>query len=132
MKRHYVTYNPSWQPGPMSYWVHIEADGKSWYEAEAFRPSLPRIVPGRGYPYYQVEVDGFTFEFASLDEIDVCIATLSQKHLPSTDRETSERGTGPGKHWLNKLPAGVHAWRYRSKAVEYLRKARADFAKECI
>src|SRR5687768_11567648 len=123
MKRHHVTYNTSWRPGPMSYWVHIESDGQPWYLAKAFEPSLPRPVPGKGYPYYHVEIDGFTFEFASLDEMDRCIATLSQKHLPSTDRETSERGTGSGKHWLNRLPAGVHAWRYRSKAVYYLRKA---------
>ena len=113
----------------MSYWVHIESDGQPWYQAQAFQPPLPSPVPGKGYPYYKVEVDGFIFEFASLDEMDVCITTLSQKHLPSTDKETAARGTGPSPHWLNRLPAGVHAWRYRSKAVEYLRKARADFDK---
>jgi hypothetical protein len=129
MKRHWITYNELWRPGPMSYWVHIEADGKPYYYAKVFEPPLPRPVPGKGYPYYHVEIDDFTFEFASLEEIDVCISTLSQKHLPSTDKQTDERRTGPDKHWLNKLPAGVHAWRYRSKAVDYLRKARADFAK---
>jgi hypothetical protein len=76
-----------------------------------------------------VEFDDFVFEFASLAELDVCIATLSQKHLPSTDRETHERGTGPGAHWLNKLPGRTKSWHFRSRVIKYLAEARKAFGK---
>jgi hypothetical protein len=127
MKNFRIEYTEEWQRGPMTFWVHIEADGRPWYEATVFTPAAPSPIPGKGYPRFFVEVDGFTFEFASLDELEVCIDTLSQKLLPSTQCETQIRGTGPGKHWLNRLPAGTHSWRYRQKAVKVLRKAREDF-----
>jgi hypothetical protein len=95
-----------------------------------WEPPLPKAVPGKGYAYYFVEVGDFTFEFASLEEIDVCISVLEQKHLPSTDKETETARMGPGSHWLNKLPSRVRPWRYREKAVEYLRKARKELEQE--
>ena len=128
MKTFRNEYTEHWRRGPMTFWVHVEADGRHWREAKESNPPAPRPVPGKGYPYYFVEVDGFTFEFASLDEMDVCIETLSQKLLPSTQRETNARGTGPSPHWLNRLPAGTHSWRYRKKAVGVLREARERFA----
>jgi hypothetical protein len=130
MKRHIIHYYPEWRPSPMSFWVHREVDGRPWHQATVFEPPLPKPVPGKGFPYYSVEIDGFVFEFASLVELDACIATLAQKNLPSTDKETQERHAGPGKHWLNKLPGRTKPWRYRSKAVRYLHEARRVFERE--
>lgn len=113
----------------MSFWVHRPADRKPWYDSKEFDPPV-NPVPGKGYPHYYVEVNGFVFRFASLAELSVCISTLGKKHLPSTDRETQDLGTGPGKHWLNKLPAEVKPWRYREKAVAYLKKALSEFENE--
>ncbi len=127
MKRHYVTYTERWEPGPMRYWVHQPADGDPAYRSMAFEPPVPGPIPGKGYPHYHVEVDGFTFEFASLDELDACTELLSRKHLPSTYRLTRETRSGPNSHWLSRLPGNVKSWRYREKATEYMRRARHDF-----
>lgn len=114
----------------MSFWVHVQNKPRRRGQQASFHPPLPMPVPGKGYPRYYVEVDGFVFEFAPLNELDVCIGTLSQKALPSTDRETAARGTGPSPHWLNRLPPGTHSWRYRLKAVNVLQQAREDFQEQ--
>ena len=112
----------------MTFWVHRAADGEPWYRAQRFDPPAPHVVPGRGYPYFFVELDGFTFEFASLEEIDFCIARLGQRHLADTEPET--RGvSGPGAYRRNRLPKSVLSWRYRQKAVKYLAKCREEFGK---
>ena len=113
----------------MSYWVHIEADGRPWYQAEAFNPPIPTPVPGKGYPLFFVEIDGFTFRFSSLAELSACIEALSQKVLPNPTRLSEARGTayGPNKHWISKLPKRVKSWRYRLKAIAYLAKALEEF-----
>lgn len=87
-------------------------------------------VAGKGFPYFSVQFDDFTFEFASLVELDTCKAVLSQKNLPDTTRETEAHGTGPGSYWLNTLPGRVKSWHYRSRAVVYLQKARGAFEQE--
>lgn len=116
----------------MSYWVHIEADGRHWSAAKQFEPPLPGPVPGKGFPTYFVEVDGFVFRFASLAELDACAAALSQKALPTSRCLSEERGTGygPNNHWLSRLPKGVTSWRYRQRALRVLEKARKSFAQE--
>lgn len=114
----------------MSYWVHHPADGRPWYQATVFEPPLPKPVPEHGYPHYYVEVNDFTFQFASIAELDVCIDVLGHKLLPNTTIETEAQQTGPGKHWLNKLPSKVKPWQYRERAVRYLQRARAAFVRE--
>lgn len=125
MKRTWTEYSETWQDSPMSYWVHVEADGRPYYEAEAFDPPRPGPVPGRGYATHFVECDGFTFEFSSLAELEECARILSQKALPSTLRLSAKRigGAGPNGHWLSRLPAHVKPWRYRQKAARYLTEA---------
>jgi hypothetical protein len=126
MKHCWTEFSDIWRCSPMTIWVHRAADGEPWYRAKRFDPPAPQPVPGRGYPYFFVEIDGFTFEFASLEEIDFCIVRLNHRHLPDTERET--RGvSGPGSYWQNKLPKGVLSWRYRQKAVKYLSRSRAKF-----
>ena len=126
MKKCWIEFTEKWRHSPMTYWVHRPADGKRWFRAQAFEPPLPLPVPGRGYAYFFVELDGFTFEFASLKEIDFCIARLGQRHLPETAQEI-QAVCGPGGYWQNKLPKDVLSWRYRQKAVKYLGTCRGEF-----
>jgi hypothetical protein len=132
VKKHWIEYRQSWTHQPMTFWVHVEADGKPWHEAQRFEPPAPKPVPGRGWPLFFVELDDFTFRFASLDELDVCVATLSQKALPTTRRLSADRGAriGPKSHWLSRLPKGTKSWRYRVRADEYLTHARVEFVRE--
>ncbi len=125
MKKHWIEYADRWRPGPMSYWVHVETDGRPWHAASQFAPPLPGPVAGKGYARFFVEFDGCTFEFASLDELRVCISTLGQKLLPTTIRLSQQRGggMGPNSHWLSRLPAKAKPWRYRRRAVAYLTKS---------
>ena len=132
MKRYWIEYQESQPKCPMTFWVHRETDNKPWYEALEFDPPRQTAVPGKGYPVFNVEIDGFTFTFASLAEARVCIDTLGQKLLPRTIDLSRKRGStaGPNSHWLSKLPAKVKSWRYREMAVAYLGKALAEFEKE--
>lgn len=96
MKKHWIEYRESWAREPMTFWVHVESDGRPWYNAGKFDSPAPKPVLGRGWPVYFVEFDGSTSRFASLAELDVCVATLSRKVLPTTRRLAAERGTGAG------------------------------------
>ncbi|MDP9353391.1 MAG: hypothetical protein M3P51_17865 [Chloroflexota bacterium] len=125
MKRHYVTYTAGWEPSPMGYWIHSPVRENLGEPIISYEKPLPRPVPDKGYPHYHVEVDRFTFEFASLDELDACAELLSREHLHSPYRLT--RDSGSGYHRLSKLPGDVKSWRYREKATEYMRRARRDF-----
>ena len=125
MKRHWIEYTEDWTHSPMTYWVHVEAES----DAAKLNPPAPAPIPGMGHPVFYVEVDGFTFQFASLAEMRVCIETLGKKLLPSTMRLAQERGGDPSEHWLRKMPEHTKPWRYREKAVNYLAKALAAFEK---
>ena len=114
MKKHWIEYTEKRMASPISYWVYIEKDSQYWYQATEFDPPLPRAIPGEGYPYYYVEIDGFTFRFASLAEIDHCIDILSRKLLPTTLSLREARDTTLlNKHWLSRLPGKVKSWKYR-------------------
>lgn len=110
----------------MTFWVH--APSKS--DPTKLNPPAPAWIPGKGYPVYYVEVDGFTFQFASLEEIRVCIETLGKKLLPNALRLAKDRGGDPDEHWLRKMPDDTKPWRYREKAVSYLKKALAAWERE--
>ncbi len=129
MKKHWIEYHQTWHTSPMTYWVHIEADGKPWSQAQAYEPPAPKPVPGKGFALYAVEIDNAVLWFASLEELRTCIATLSQKVLPSNLVLSRKRGTGfgPSSHWLNRLPLRSMTWPYRQKAVRYLTTSLADF-----
>lgn len=127
MKRRWIEYREQWdRSSPMAFWVHVPTDGKEWLDATDFEPPAPSVVPGKGYPVFFVDFDGFVFRFSSLAEMDVCIRVLGQRNLPDVKSEWSGR-TGPGSHWLNKLPGHVLPWTYRERAVEYLRESRDSF-----
>jgi hypothetical protein len=92
------------------------------------------LGPYRGgrYATFFVELDGFTFRFASLAELDHCVEILSQRVLPTSRRLSEIRGTGygPNNHWLSRLPKGTKTWKHRQKAVAYLGVARNNFTKQ--
>lgn len=126
MKRHWIEYTETWTRGPMTPWVHVESPS----DPMQMTPPAPTPISGKGYPVYYVEVDGFTFQFASLDEVQVCIDVLGRKLLPNTLRLARDRGLDPDGHWLRKMPEHTRPWRYREKAVKYLQKAWAAFRKQ--
>jgi hypothetical protein len=132
MKRHWIEYRPTRVYGPMTYWVHREADDKPQRESKRHEPPMQPAIPGKGFPLLFVEYGDFTFSFASLAEIRVAVEILGQKLLPTTLRLSAERGgtVGPNTHWLSRLPSRVLAWRYRERAVEYMARSLADFHRE--
>lgn len=89
---------------PVTYWLHQD-------HPKADR-RLPRTLAG--YPGYQIDVDGFAFQFQSISEIEYVIQAFSNKVLAS--------GL-PNQHWISRLPGWTKEWRYRSKAIRSLRKA---------
>lgn len=130
MKRFWVDYQSSEPVLPMTFWVHrAVGDVEVWSDATDFDPPRQLPVPGKGYPVFNVEIDGFTFVFASLAEIEDCIRILDCKLLPRTTDLSKARGTpqGPNSHWLSRLPARTKSWKYREKAVTYLREALESF-----
>jgi hypothetical protein len=126
MKRHWVEFTGEWTHGPMTFWVHAPSQD----DPAKLNPPAPPRISGKGFPVYYVEVDGFTFPFASLDEIRVCIDVLGEKLLPNTLRLAQDRGGDPDQHWLRKMPDETKPWRYRQKAVKYLEKALREFEKQ--
>jgi hypothetical protein len=114
MKRYWIEYTEKSTPGPLTAWMPS--------------PAAPTPVAAKsGHAVYFVEVDGFTFQFASLDELRVCIDVLGKKLLPNTLRQAEQLGRDPDEHWLRKMPDKTKPWRYREKAVKYLSKALAHF-----
>lgn len=135
MKKIWIEYQATEPNLPMTFWVHRgRRDEDRADHAPAFDPPRQRRVPGKGYPVFKVEVDGFIFAFSSLAEIRECITVLGGKLLPRTIDLSARRGTakGPNSHWLSRLPAKVKSWRYRQKAVAVLREALAEFERELI
>ncbi len=130
MKSAWIDYSAERTECPMTYWVHRGPHGEHWCDSPATVPPLPGHVPGKGYPILHVEYNGFTFAFASIPELDTCIDVLSRRNLPSSLELSAERGSGagPNGHWVSRLPARVTPWKYRQGAVDYLRKARREFA----
>lgn len=130
MKRHWTEYQETRPHCPMTYWVHRLIDDGPAQDGQEFDPPKQAVAPGKGYPVFKVELDGFIFEFSSLAEIRVCIETLGKKLLPRTIDLSRERGTGagPNSHWLSRLPSFTKSWKYREKAVAYLSAALEDFA----
>ncbi|MGV3585525.1 MAG: hypothetical protein ACO1OF_00870 [Adhaeribacter sp.] len=112
----------------MAYWVHIEQDNQHWLDAEAYNPPAPKSDLRALYKIYKVEIDGFTFRFSSLEQLEHCIKILSMQSLPTASALSEIRpdNEGPNAHWLSILPAHVKSWRYRQKAVKYLSKVREE------
>ena len=130
MKQIWIEYRATRPHLPMTFWVH-KAVGEAccWSEASSYSPPLQIRIVGKGYPVFHVEIDGFVFRFSSFDEINECIAVLGQKVLPRTIDLSKKRTTsfGPNNHWLSRLPSRVKRWKYREKAVCYLKRSLHEF-----
>jgi hypothetical protein len=129
MKQYEIKYVPQEQRlSPMTVAIHKSNDGKYISDPQAqLTPPLPKEVPGKGFPALFVEVEGFTFHFASRAELNRCIEILAQKHLPSLHEEMQSQ---KNQHWLNRLPAEVKAWNHREKIVKYLEEVRQNIIKK--
>lgn len=136
MKRYWVEYADHWERSlPMTYWVHVETDGRPWLEALAFEPPAPRPIAGRGFAIFHVEVDGMVFRFSSLPEIEELLRIFRMKVMPTSRRMCAQRQArgspapvaGPNSHWLSRLPAPTKSLRYRRKAITMLARALEEF-----
>jgi hypothetical protein len=125
MKRAWIEYTSGWVETPLTYWVH--GDGR---EQGGHPPPEPWPVPGRGYPQLHVEFDDYIFVFSSFAEFEYCMSVLSAPLLPSTRTETLRRGRARGTHWLDAMPDWTKPWRYRERAVRYLRRARQELGRK--
>lgn len=129
MKKIRITYEPEFTSGPMTFWVHKQVEDVAWVYATEYEPPLPKPVGGLGYANCYVEFNGFEFRFCSLEELQEAIRVLEQKNLPTPFKLAKGRGMAVHTHWLGRLPASVKPWRYRQKAVAYLKKALLEFEK---
>jgi len=134
MKKYEVGYSRYWHNYPIAYWVHIEKDNKPWRDSVEYSPPSPKKDYNGIYKIYKIEINGFTFVFFSIDQLEHCIEILSMKLLPATITLSEKRpgNMGPNSHWLSRLPAKVKPWSYREKAVKYLKKVREELEKQPI
>lgn len=85
------------------------------------------------YPVYLVRVCGFTFEFHSLEQLQVCLRFFSQKTRPSsriafsaTDRQIHWLHW-VAQRWFERLPMYLLEERRRVRIVPALKQALAQF-----
>jgi hypothetical protein len=107
---------------PLTFWVHKGVDAEVWSQATVFEPPLPGPLSGKGYARYTIQYRDQEFYFASLDELEHCMAVLSQKVLPTTRRLADKAGFPSHQHlhWLSKWPAGLKSWKERQVIVRLL------------
>lgn len=114
----------------MTPWVHRSVGSAPWRQAARHEPPLPPPVPGRGYAIFNAEIDGVTYAFASLPELDLLIDTFENRLLSPTHGAT--RIDAPvaraNRHWLSRLPSTAKPFGYRMRAAAYLRRVRPTFA----
>jgi len=104
-------------------------------------PGVPREQYWRAptlqrYPVYFVRVSGFTFEFHSIKQLEVCLEFFSQKVRPSSMIRFSE--SDRKIHWLHwvcqrwfeRLPMQLLEERRRVRIVAALKKALDHFQRE--
>jgi hypothetical protein len=76
---------------------------------------------------YFVAVAGFTFQFASLDQLRECLDWFRIKIHPSS-RESGHELEHYWQRWHERLPRGITKESKRPKVVKALENALADFA----
>ena len=73
-----------------------------------------------------VQVDGFTFEFHSREQIRACLAFYRQKTLPSSRISSADMGGGDHwefQRWYERLPGELRRESKRTKVVQALEEA---------
>jgi len=124
-----IEYRAEYTPTPMSFWVHKHLGSEVWADADAYEPSLPKPIPGRGFPILFVAVAEVELQFASMEEVDHFLSVVRQKNMPSTIALSRQRGAnhGPNAHWLSRLPARLKSWSRREKLIPLIQRAREDY-----
>jgi hypothetical protein len=84
---------------------------------------------------YFVRECGFTFEFHSLEQLEVCLAHFDQKMRPSTRIPEDELWKFGGDHgerqrWFERLPGDLFANTKRERIVKALSRAMEHFQRE--
>jgi hypothetical protein len=121
------TFDPKRHSDKMLDFTHLPGVPREQYWRA---PTLQR------YPVYFVRVCGFTFEFHSLRQLEVCLEFFSKKVRPSSMIRFSEADRKI--HWLHwvcqrwseRLPMQLLEERRRVRIVPALRQALAKFRKE--
>jgi hypothetical protein len=122
----WMEYRPERVHSPLSYWMHCPVDSDNWFSANEYDPSMPKQVPGRGWPIYLVEHRGRQLYFASHDEIDHAIDVLRRELLPTT-QDLAERAGWPHfqhGHWLTKLSKFRKLWKIRKVLIDKLEESK--------
>lgn len=87
----------------------------------------PRRVTGGVESAYFVEVVGFTFEFANVDQIRECLAFFEGRVARSPRRAVIESEKGWWHPWHERLPARVLHRSKRDRILEALAVAIGEF-----
>ncbi len=129
MKKWRIDYTPEFKPGPLSFWVHKSSGGDSWLAVKEYAPSLPTVVPGKGFPRLSVNVMGIELEFASVPEVEHFLDVIRQKNMPTTLQLTQKRGVacGPNSHWLSRLPSKIKPWVKRAKIIPIIEEGLSEY-----
>lgn len=76
-----------------------------------------------------VRVEGFTFEFHSAEQIQACLEFYSQKTLPSSRVDMSQKAEAnswahwESQRWFDRLPGGLRRESKRTRIVQALEEA---------
>ena len=77
---------------------------------------------------YFVQVEGFTFQFVTLDQLDTAIAYFSD--MPPASRASNNGLEHFWQRWYERLPKGMTKKSKRAKVLKALNKARNEFSCE--
>jgi hypothetical protein len=125
MAKYWIDYSASFNPSPLSFWVHRPKDAEIWSQADEYEPAFPSKVFGNGFPEFKIEHKGYILVFSSLYEIEHCISVLSHKVLPTTNELSKKSWMNEGYqhlHWLSKWPSKIKNYKDRIAIIKLLEK----------
>ena len=95
-----------------------------------FAGSAGRRAPEpEGFSYF-VQVEGFTFEFASIEQVRECLTFFEQPIHGSSRKPVFVHEKGEWQAWHERLPARVLKGSKRARITGALRNALAAFIQE--
>ena len=128
MAKYRIEYSETFEPSPLSRWVHQPLDSDIWSNATEYQPKFPSKVIGKGYLSYIIEHKGIEFIFRSKAEIDHCISIFEKKVLPTT-HELAKKSWMNGYqhiHWLSKWPGAFKSFKDREAIIRLLKKVKNE------
>jgi hypothetical protein len=91
--------------------------------------SLRKPLPLGSASSYFVGVGGFTFEFASLAQIEECLAFFETRIHKSSRAQVFEPEKGEWQAWHERLPAHILKGSKRARVTKALRDALSSFSR---